>query len=175
VGYTGGTTADPTYYNLGDHTESVQLDYDPKKITYAQLLDIFWATPNACVASDGRQYMSAVFYQDDRQKELALESRDREAARRPSAATAEIRPLERFYVAEDYHQKFRLRQDDVLMWEFRGMYPDAKDFMNSTAAARINGYLGGHASEAGLRNDLPELGLSPAAQQRLLEVCKPGP
>ena len=86
--------------------------------------------------------------------------------------STQIRPLTRFYVAEDYHQKFRLRQQDDLMWEFRSMYPDAGEFMNSTAAARINGYLGGHGSEAALRKDLSALGLSPGAQRRLLEICK---
>jgi peptide-methionine (S)-S-oxide reductase len=175
VGYTGGTTANPTYFNLGGHTESVQFDYDPAQITYARLLDVFWATPNACAASDSRQYMSAVFYHDDHQKTLALKARDRDAARRNVSASPEIRQLNRFYVAEDYHQKFRLRQQDDLMWEFRSIYPDAGDFMNSTAAARINGYLGGHGSEAALRTILPALGLSPAAERRLLEICKRNP
>ena len=115
--------------------------------------------------------MSAVFYDDDHQKKLALETRDQEAARRHVPAST-IQPLNRFYVAEDYHQKFRLRQQDDLMREFRSLYPDAGDFMNSTAAARINGYLGGQGSQAALRKELPELGLSPAAERRLLEICK---
>ena len=116
--------------------------------------------------------MSAVFYHDNHQKKLALATRDRESTRRHISASTEIQPLKRFYVAEDYHQKFRLRQEDRLMWEFRNMYPDAGDFMNSTSAARVNGYLGGHGSKAALRRDIPTLGLSPAAGQTLLNVCE---
>ena len=152
----------------------MQIDYDAEEISYAQLLDIFWATPNSCAASDRRQYMSAVFYHDDRQKKLALESRDREALKRQVPACTAILPLGRFYVAEDYHQKYLLRQQDNLMWEFRSMYPDAQAFRNSTAAARINGYLGGHGSEAAVRKDLPALGLSPAAGRTLLDMYEPG-
>jgi peptide-methionine (S)-S-oxide reductase len=174
VGYTGGTTMNPTYFSVGDHTESVQIDYDAEKIGYAQLLDIFWATPNSCAASDSRQYMSAVFYHDDCQKKLALETRDREAVNRQVPACTAILPLGRFYVAEDYHQKYLLRQQDHLMWEFRSMYPDARAFMNSTAAARINGFLGGHGSKTAVRRDLPTLGLSPAARRTLLDMYERG-
>ena len=137
------------------------------------LLDVFWATHNPCATGD-RQYMSAVFYHDDRQKKLALETRDREAASSHRPVSTAVLLLSRFYLAEDYHQKYLLRQERDLMREFTAMYPDARDFMNSTAAARVNGYLGGHGSEAALRKDIPALGLSPAASRRLVELWKHG-
>jgi methionine-S-sulfoxide reductase len=171
VGYAGGTTQDPTYFNLGNYTEAVQVDFDTSVLSYAKLLDIFWSTENSCAGSDSRQYMSAVFFHDGTQKKLAYETRAHEAKAKRARVSTAILPLTRFYAAEDYHQKYFLRQQDELMREFRAMYPHARDFMNSTAAARVNGYLGGSGSGTALRKDLPALGLSPEAGRRLLELC----
>ena len=71
VGYTGGTLENPTYHHLGDHTESVQVDYDPARIDYAALLDAFWQGHNPAASSFSRQYMAAVFYHDETQRQLA--------------------------------------------------------------------------------------------------------
>jgi len=168
----GGRTKDPTYYRLGDHTETLQLDFDPSKITYQKLLDIFWSTHNGCAQPYSRQYKSAVFYQNDAQKKLAQESRAREAAKKGKAVTTEILPLGTFYLAEEYHQKYFLRQSSPLLREFQAMYSDAKSFQASTAVARVNGYLGGHGSEAELRADIGRLGLSPRGQEALLRAWK---
>ncbi len=170
VGYAGGQKQNPTYYNLGDHTETVEIDYDPSLISYERLLAVFWATHNPCAGHGRRQYMSAVFYHDDAQKSLALESRDRQEARRGSRITTEVLPATAFYVAEDYHQKHLLRAEASLMREFRAMYPNPKDFMNSTAAARVNGYLGGNGSKEMIRTEIDQLGLSPEARPTLLHL-----
>ena len=154
VGYTGGHSPSPTYHALGDHTESVQVDYDPAQISYEQLLRVFWSTPNSCEVPGVRQYMSAVFYHNETQRKLALESRDRESATRWAPVTTEILPAGTFYVAEDYHQKYLLRCETRLSNEFQAMYPEAKEFMNSTAAARVNGYLGGHGTEAMIQSEI---------------------
>jgi peptide-methionine (S)-S-oxide reductase len=161
VGYSGGTLPNPTYRWLGDHTESLQIDYDPARISYEKLLEMFWATNNDCALSGSRQYMSAVFYHNDEQKRLALATRARAAARigRPTAAA--ILPLDKFYLAEDYHQKYRLRARKELMREFKAMYPNDADFVNSTTAARVNGYLGGFGSAATLEKEIDHFGLSP--------------
>jgi peptide methionine sulfoxide reductase MsrA len=150
----------------------VQIDFDPAVLSYVRLLDIFWATENSCAGSDSRQYMSAVFFHDETQKRLAHEKRAREAKAGSGQASIAILSLTRFYVAEDYHQKYFLRQNGELMQEFRAMYPNARDFLNSTAVARVNGYLGGSGSETALRKDLPKMGLTPEAGGRLLELCK---
>jgi peptide-methionine (S)-S-oxide reductase len=170
VGYTGGTKQNPTYYHLGDHTETVQVDYDPAQTSYERLLAVFWATHNSCAQSGVRQYMSAVFYHNDAQKMVALKTRDREQAKRGVRIATEILPATEFYIAEDYHQKYLLRSETSLMTEFRAMYPDAKDFTNSTAAARVNGYLGGHGSKEMVDKEIDKVGLSPEARQTLLRL-----
>ena len=60
----------PTYHNIGDHTETVQIDYDPSLISYEQLLDIFWNSHDPTRNSRPGQYMRAVFFHDDRQRQL---------------------------------------------------------------------------------------------------------
>jgi peptide-methionine (S)-S-oxide reductase len=157
---------------LGDHTETIQIDYNPTRISYEKLLDIFWKGHNAAQPAWSRQYMSIIFFHNEEQKRLAIESRDREAARRRSRILTEIVPAAEFYLAEAYHQKYRLRQERDLMKEFNAMYPDANDFINSTAAARINGYLDGYGTPADLLEELPGFGLSPAASKKLMDIVK---
>jgi methionine-S-sulfoxide reductase len=174
VGYTGGDKKDPTYYNLGDHTETLQLDFDPQQISYADLLEVFWKSHNPCDRPGSRQYMSAIFYHDEAQKKAALATRDREAAKRRSPITTAILPAKEFYLAEDYHQKYQLRQRSDLMREFRAMFPEEKDFVASTAAARVNGYLGGNGSPETLEKESAGLGLSAAATKKLIDLVKRG-
>ena len=116
--------------------------------------------------------MAAVFFENDRQRRLALLSKEREKAMTPKKIYTQILSLAEFYPAEDYHQKYRLRSDRDLMREFKAMYPLQEDFMNSTAAARINGYLGGYGSIEDLKDELPGLGLSPAAGKKLMGVVE---
>jgi hypothetical protein len=82
----------------------------------------------------------------------------------------ELLPAQEFYWAEDYHQKYQLRGQRDLVAELIRIYPDARDLANSTAAARLNGYLGGNGSLQQLETEIDSLGLSDTAQQRLREV-----
>jgi peptide-methionine (S)-S-oxide reductase len=173
VGYAGGQKVNPTYYSMGDHTESLQIDFDPQQISYLELLDVFWKTHNPCAGGSSRQYMAAVFFHDDGQKQLAEKTRDREAAEHGRVKTA-LLPLTAFYLAEDYHQKYMLRSRSELMREFRAMYPSDLDLVNSTAAARVNGYLGGNGTSALLNQEIDSLGLSEKACAVLRRSLRPG-
>jgi len=154
VGYTGGTTESPAYHNLGDHTETIQIDYDPTLISYEQLLEIYWDSHNPTVQPWSRQYMSIVFYHNSEQRELAMETKQSEEARLGRPVYTEIIPFSEFYLAEDYHQKYYLQQLPELMKELATIYPNFADFIDSTAAARINGYVGGHVTFQGLQEQL---------------------
>jgi hypothetical protein len=82
----------------------------------------------------------------------------------------EINPFIGFTQAEDYHQKFRLQKHRNLLNEFRAKYPDTKDFIASTAVARINGYLGGYGTPEGLMKELDDLGLSTQGEKTLIDI-----
>lgn len=114
--------------------------------------------------------MSAIFYHDVKQRQLALETKAVEERRRNTKIRTGILPFSNFYLAEDYHQKYELRGRGELMREFKAMFPREIDFINSTAAARVNGYLGGYGTSAEIRAAIESLGLSPAGQDRLLTI-----
>jgi len=154
VGYAGGTTESPTYHNLGDHTETIQIDYDPTQISYEQLLDIYWDSHNPTVQPWSTQYMSIVFYHNSEQRELAMETKQREEANLGRPVYTEIIPFSEFHLAEDYHQKYYLQQVPELMNELAAIYPNFADFIDSTAVARINGYVGGHVTFQALQEQL---------------------
>jgi peptide-methionine (S)-S-oxide reductase len=117
-GYAGGKTKNPTYEQVSrgttGHTEVVQVTYDPKKITYERLLDVFWRnvdplTPNRQFCDIGSQYRTAIFYHDENQKRLAEESKKALSKRFKEPIVTEIVPAAEFYPAEDYHQDYYIK------------------------------------------------------------------
>ena len=116
-GYTGGKEANPTYKQVASgatsHAEAVKVIYDPDRISYAELLEIFWrhvdpTDDGGQFVDRGYQYRSAIFYADETERRLAEASRDRLASsgRFDKPIVTEIVPLGKFYTAEDYHQNY---------------------------------------------------------------------
>jgi methionine-S-sulfoxide reductase len=116
-GYAGGTVKNPSYRQVSagvtGHTEVVQVVYDPSKVTYEQLLEVFWKNIDPVdgggqFCDRGSQYRTAIFYEDEAQKTAAEASKKRldDSGRLPGKIVTEIAPLEAFYPAEDYHQDF---------------------------------------------------------------------
>jgi len=173
VGYAGGEKINPTYHSLGDHTETLQIDYDPAKVSYRDLLDVFWKRHNPARSAGSRQYMAAVFYGGEKQRIQAEASKEETEARMKAAVKTRILPLNAFYLAEDYHQKYMLRRSKTLITAFQDIYPTTQGLVDSTAAARVNGYLGGHGGCARLKEEIHELGLTEDASRYLLRsVCR---
>jgi methionine-S-sulfoxide reductase len=109
VGYAGGSKGNPTYHSLGDHSETIEIDYDPTVIPYRALLDVFWRSHSPTIRSWSRQYASIIFYHSEEQKRMAEESRTMTASRLHGAVATEIVPYTGFTLAEDYHQKHALQ------------------------------------------------------------------
>jgi peptide-methionine (S)-S-oxide reductase len=117
VGYTGGTVKNPTYEQVSGggtgHAEAIQVVYDPTRVSYETLLDVFWhnvdpLTADAQFCDHGRQYRSAIFFHDDAQQRAAEASkRALESAKRfPRPIVTEIVPAGEFWRAEEYHQRY---------------------------------------------------------------------
>jgi len=117
VGYTGGTLANPTYQAVctdrTGHAEAVQVEYDPARASYEQLLDVFWAchdptTPNRQGPDVGTQYRSAIFVHTPEQEKAARASKERlsKSGRFHDPVVTEIVPASTFWPAEDYHQRY---------------------------------------------------------------------
>lgn len=156
VGFTGGSTTDVTYHNIGDHTETVALNFDPEKINYADLLDRFWANHSPCSQSRN-QYMSAIFYHGTKQRMLAEQSREKLQKEMARPIVTKILPAGIFYNAEDSHQKYMLRHHHDFVDR---MDLSDDDLISSPVAARLNGYLGGSGSIEQFSKECNSLGLS---------------
>ena len=172
VGYAGGRSQNPTYYNLDGHSETIEIDYDPTQISYQELLDLFWAGHSPTRPSFSRQYASIIFTHGEEQLRLAQASKEEAEAECGCTIYTEIVPAPTFYRAEDYHQKYLLRQSRALMDEFTDLYPDPVAFVDWTAAGRMNGYMGGHMTFAALAAELEDLELSPEEREALLELAR---
>lgn len=121
VGYTGGIVEHPTYEDVcGDetgHAEAVEITYDPKSISYNDLLDTFWKTHDPTQVNRqgpdvGSQYRSVIFFHSSEQQELALQSKDalEHSGKYHNPVATEIVPAPPFYEAEEYHQKYLARR-----------------------------------------------------------------
>jgi peptide-methionine (S)-S-oxide reductase len=117
-GYAGGKKKNPTYEEVSTgitgHTEVVQVTYDPKKVTYEKLLEIFWRnidplTPNRQFCDVGSQYRAAIFYHDEDQKRLAEASKKALSKRFKEPIVTEIVAYTEFFPAEDYHQDYYIK------------------------------------------------------------------
>jgi peptide-methionine (S)-S-oxide reductase len=117
VGYLGGTLVNPTYHDVctdrTGHAEVVQVEFDPAKVTYDQLLDVFWknhdpTTINRQGPDVGSQYRSAIFYHSPDQEQAAMASKEKteKSGRFRRPIVTEITPASTFYKAEDYHQQY---------------------------------------------------------------------
>ncbi|HEX5913933.1 MAG TPA: peptide-methionine (S)-S-oxide reductase MsrA, partial [Rubrobacter sp.] len=116
-GYTGGSVPNPSYTEVTTgttgHAEAIQVTFDPRVISYEQLLDVFFATHDPTTLNRqgydaGTQYRSAVYYHDDEQKAAAEKAIQRvnESDAYPDTVVTEVTPFDAFYEAEDYHQDF---------------------------------------------------------------------
>jgi len=117
VGYSGGSFQNPTYEDVctdrTGHAEVVEVEYDPERVTYAQLLDVFWqvhdpTTLNRQGPDIGTQYRSVIFYHTPEQKAQAEASKERlqKSGRAKRPIVTEIVPAAEFYRAEEYHQQY---------------------------------------------------------------------
>ena len=117
VGYSGGNIKSPTYEqvctgNTG-HAEVVEIDYDPKVVTYSELLNVFWSCHNPTTKDRqgpdiGHQYRSVIYYLNDEQKDLSVDSMTKmdKSGKFRDLIVTEVQPIKQYYKAEDYHQDY---------------------------------------------------------------------
>ncbi len=167
VGYAGGTKRQPTYHSLGDHTESFQVDFDPTVVTFAELAEHFWRSHDPTEGVWSRQYMSIGFYADEAQRQVLEEAREHLSRKLGKPVQTRLAPLDAFWLAEGYHQKYYLRHQRGLMREFIARDYSERDFVDSTVAARLNAYVAGCGHREQLESELPAFGLSAEGLRQL--------
>ena len=146
------------------------MDYNPEEVTYEELLKIFFDNHSPHYSVPTRQYMSAIFYQDEKQLELATKALLQEQEKRGVKLYTQILPYKEMYLAEAYHQKYYLQLVDLLKNDIKKHYPKFRDFVDSTSAARINGYVKGLGNMDRLMEEIDGFGLSEKGKKRLIDI-----
>ncbi|KAG8383744.1 hypothetical protein BUALT_Bualt04G0045700 [Buddleja alternifolia] len=144
AGYAGGSRPpNPEYRSLGDHAEC-QIEYDPRIISFRQLLDVFWSSHDSRQVFGqgpdvGNQYRSIIFTNGTEESRFATLSKEREQTRsRNSVVTTQIQPLGTFYPAEPEHQKFELKRNPFLLQLIGNLAEE--ELERSSLATKLNGY-----------------------------------
>lgn len=146
TGYAGGTTTHPTYRNLGDHSESIEITFHPQQISLEQLLHTFWThhRPEAINGYKGRQYMSILFYRNIEQYEIMVHVQQQYA---PQSLHTEILAYTDFTRAEERHQKYYLQRKPELLKQGIKHLDSQENLFHSMIGARLNAWAKGYLSE----------------------------
>ncbi|KAK4843504.1 hypothetical protein QYF36_008939 [Acer negundo] len=144
AGYAGGSKTNPEFRSLGDHAESVQVEYDPRMISFRQLLEVFWSSHDCRQVFGqgpdvGNQYRSIIFTNGTDESRLASASKEKEQMKsKSSIVVTQIQQLGTFYPAEPEHQKFELKRNPFLL-QLMGNLPE-EELQKSTMGAKLNSY-----------------------------------
>lgn len=160
VGYAGGQKLNPTYRDLGDHSEAIEIYYNPDEISYDQLLKIYWSDIDPHYSTSNVQYRNVIWVNSAEQRQVAEASAAAIEQSSGQPVAAKIIDNVAFYPAEDYHQKYALRHNGALMALFDKWYPEGADFRMSFTAMRMNAYLQGHGNANLLLQELDGYGLT---------------
>ncbi|MEZ0481781.1 peptide-methionine (S)-S-oxide reductase MsrA [Planococcus sp. SSTMD024] len=171
TGYAGGTAANPTYRQMGDHTETIQVEFDPGQIRFEDIVREFWRShyPNRD-AYKGRQYISLLFWQSEEQKDVIEKLKMEKEQELNEPVETEIRPLDGFTEAEERHQKYYLKRYPKALEQLAVLYPDAELLTQSTFAARLNGFVKGFGSRQQLLEEINEWPISKEHREVLRQV-----
>lgn len=174
TGFAGGTTLEPTYRHMGDHTETVEVEFDPAVLTYEEILHIFWNNhnPKNINGYKGRQYQSMLLYRSSEQKE-AIERVlvELHASGKEKPAT-EVHPFSVFYPAEEKHQKYYLKRHPDAVEKLLGLYSTISEMDRSTLAARLNGLAKGYANRSGIVEEVKHWPLPEPERERIIGRVK---
>ena len=176
VGYCGGKEKKPTYRRMADHTEAIAIDYDPALTSYSDLLKRFWRSHSCDGPIYKTQYMNAIFYLNEKQRELAEASLKVTSTTKKipvGKITTKIVPAREFTYAERYHQKYYVQRDAQVRDFLSANFKTAKQLADSTVAARLNAYLsiGKDKDWKQFQKELPSYGLPENLEKRLSDLA----
>jgi len=155
VGYAGGQMLKPSYYKLGDHTECVDIYFDPNTTSYEMILNLFWKSHDPTVRTSS-QYRSLILTHSQAQADQAAGSCLEQTKNQQKEILTKQQSFGTFFSAEEKHQKNQLRRHPALLncfnWE--------RSLSSSYVATRLNSYVGGHSTMASFNKEWVFLGLS---------------
>ena len=133
---------------------------------------IFWESHNPLAASYSQQYKSIVFFHDEEQEALVVATRDALAQELGAEVKTDVRAYENFTSAEAYHQKYYLQNRREVYDAVKALYPSFDRFVDSTTAARLNGYVAGYGTAEQFEEDMALLSLPEPVEKRLRQLVE---
>lgn len=174
TGFAGGTTAEPTYRKIGDHTETIQIAFDASLLSYEDILNIFWNSHDAAKdrSYKGRQYLSLLIVHSTEQLKTAKRMKSEREKQNGKEIGTEILYDLPFYPAENRHQKYFLKRFDKAMDTLLPLFPDHSSFIHSTIAARLNGFVSENGRLTDIKDELSDWQLSEEEEKVLRKVLQ---
>lgn len=174
VGYAGGTAPNPVYRKLGDHTEVVEVTFEPDRISFAMIVELFWSRHNPVNINDykGRQYQSLLMYDSEEQlhsMQDVLGTLEEQGKGRPDT---EIVPRSVFYPAENRHQKYYLKRYPDAVRHLEALYPSEEALTGGTLAARLNGLAKGYTNLTRIVQEIEAWPVSMEERQKLIRLVR---
>lgn len=174
VGFAGGTKDNPTYRQLGDHTETVEMDFDSGIVSLETILNLFWSYHNPVNINDykGQQYRSLVLFRDPIQHSIIREVMRTSEEQGKGILDTEVAPYTGFYLAEDRHQKYYLKRYPDAIKKLRTFFPTDEELTNATLAARLNGLAKGYTNLEKIINEIRTWQISREEQEEIIHLIK---
>ena len=171
VGYAGGATQHPSYHQLGDHREAVEVTFNPQVISYEELLDVFWrGQPIRLPPDPNPRVHLAVMPSGEWQTQAVADDLIELRRQKRGKVQVDVLPNANFWPAEPLHQKFYLqRGHGELVQELAAGFPDLDSFLTSTAATKLNAWLTPMGHQENLHQAAQELGIQVKTLRDLFE------
>jgi len=158
----------PNYRSIGDHTEAVQLKFDPSQISYEELLNIFWKEHSPTHESHSLQYKSVIYTHTAEQKLIAKKMKTSLEKISGKPIYTIIEDAKDFFLAEDYHQKFAFQGCTLISNAFT--FDSAESIAYSPIFTKLNGYVTGKGKREDLLRDLKQWNLSSLLEEQIKEI-----
>ncbi|WP_240548436.1 peptide-methionine (S)-S-oxide reductase [Paenibacillus lignilyticus] len=175
VGFAGGTTDNPPRSgHAGDHTEMVEIEFDPAVARLETILNLFWNNHNPANINNYRDrlYNSLILYRDEAQLSVIQEVMNNRGEQGKGVPETECMPYTVFYPAEDRHQKYFLKRYPDAIAKLRTLFPTEDELTRATLAARLNGIAKGFANMDQIIHEIRTWKISHEEQEEIIDLIK---
>ncbi|MFW6270460.1 MAG: peptide-methionine (R)-S-oxide reductase MsrB [Bacillota bacterium] len=171
-GYAGGKKENPNYHNLGSHSETVRITYDPEIISFKEILTKFWDEHNPFSEAYSEQYKSIIFYNDNQQEDVAREFLEEKKEQNSKTIYTELKQMNNFTEAEDYHQNYQLGKNRKLKQYREKLINAGEKLTYSRIMTKLNAYSAGQMNSETMEEELNNNYLNVQDKELIANIIK---